>query len=60
MLDHAFAEVDKVYFHIGATNLRSQIAIERLGAKKIGEEAVAYYGEPPKMNFVYEITAPGR
>lgn len=55
MLDHIFQYVDKVHFHVGATNFRSQIAIKRLGAKKIGEETVAYYGEPPKLNFVYEI-----
>lgn len=60
MLDHVFPKVDKVYFHIGATNLRSQIAIERLGAKKVAEETVAYYGETPKLNFVYEITTATR
>lgn len=56
MLAHAFQWVDRVHFQIGATNFRSQIAIERLGAKKIGEELVAYVGEPEKMNFIYEIT----
>jgi N-acetyltransferase len=55
MMDYIFHQVDKVHFHIGATNIRSQIAIERLGARKIGEEEVAYYGEPSKLNFVYEI-----
>jgi N-acetyltransferase len=55
MLDYIFRFVDKVHFHIGATNKRSQIAIERLGARKVGEESVAYYGEPPKLNFVYEV-----
>ena len=53
MLDHAFKFVSKVYFEIGAQNFRSQIAIERLGAKKIGEKQIAYYGEEEKMNFVY-------
>ena len=55
MMDHIFQFVDKVHFQIGATNFRSQVAIQRLGAQKIGEETVAYYGEPPKLNFVYEI-----
>jgi len=55
MLDYAFQFADKVYLHVGATNLRSQIAVSRLGATKIGEETVAYYGEEPKLNFVYEI-----
>lgn len=58
MLDYIFQYVDKVHFHIGATNFRSQIAIKRLGANKIGEETVAYYGEPPKLNFVFELAKP--
>ncbi len=56
MLHHISSFVEKVQFHIGATNFRSQVAIQRLGAKKVGEETVAYYGEAPKHNFVYEIT----
>lgn len=56
MLQYVFTFLDRVRFQIGATNLRSQIAIGRLGAVKVGEETVAYYGEPPKLNFVYEIT----
>jgi len=60
MMDYIFQYVDKVHFHIGATNFRSQIAIKRLGACKIGEEEVAYYGELPKLNFIYEIVKPGK
>lgn len=55
MLDYIFQYVSKVRFHIGATNLRSQVAIGRLGAEKIAEEDVAYFGEAPKLNFIYEI-----
>jgi len=55
MLDYIFRYVDKVYFHVGASNLRSQIAIGRLGAVKVGEEAVAYYGTEPRQNFRYQI-----
>jgi RimJ/RimL family protein N-acetyltransferase len=55
MMDHAFQYVDSVIYHIGALNVRSQKAIERLGAKKIAEMEVAYYGEPSKLNFLYEI-----
>lgn len=55
MLDYAFNFVEKVYFHIGANNFRSQKAIERLGAKKIREINVAYHGEPQKLNFEYSI-----
>lgn len=56
MLDYAFRFVDKVQFHIGSENLRSQIAIGRLGATKVGEQVVTYFGESPKLNFVYVIT----
>lgn len=56
MLNYIFAFVSKVQFHIGAENMRSQIAISRLGAEKIAEQEVAYFGETPKLNFVYEIT----
>ncbi len=55
MLDYIFRFVSRVQFHIGAVNIRSQIAISRLGAEKIGEEDVAYFGEAPKLNFIYEI-----
>ncbi|RDC57289.1 N-acetyltransferase [Pedobacter chinensis] len=55
MLDHAFRFVDQVILHIGATNFRSQKATEKLGALKVGELEVAYYGEPIKWNFVYQI-----
>jgi N-acetyltransferase len=53
MLDYAFQFVDKVYFHVGASNFRSQKAMEKLGAKKIDEIKVAYYGEDEKLNFIY-------
>ena len=56
MLNHAFQFVDHVIFHIGASNIRSQKAIEKLGAKKVREILVEYYGEPEKLNFEYEIT----
>lgn len=53
MIEHAFTFADKVLFHIGANNIRSQTAIQRIGAKKIGEESIAYHGETSNMNFVY-------
>lgn len=56
MLDYIFQYVPKVHFHVGASNLRSQIAIGRLGAEKIGEEEIAYFGESTKLNFIYEVT----
>jgi hypothetical protein len=55
MLDYLFQYVSAVHFHIGAQNIRSQIAISRLGAQKASEQEVAYFGEKPKLNFVYVI-----
>jgi RimJ/RimL family protein N-acetyltransferase len=55
MLDHAFLHADTVHFHIGAVNIRSQKAIEKLGAMKIDEMEVAYYGESSKLNYIYCI-----
>ncbi len=55
MLDYAFQYVDKVLFHIGAFNYRSQKAIEKIGAIKIDEFEVEYYGEDSKLNYIYQI-----
>jgi RimJ/RimL family protein N-acetyltransferase len=56
MLNYIFQFVSKVYFHIGANNVRSQISLGRLGTTKIGEQEVTYFGELPKLNFVYSIS----
>ena len=58
MLDHALHDVRHVIFHVGAQNIRSQIAMSRLGAERIGEIDVAYYGEAPKTNVIFRISAP--
>lgn len=55
LLNYAFQFVDKVYFHVGATNFRSQKAMEKLGAIKIDEQEVAYFGEDSKLNYIYQI-----
>ncbi len=55
MLNHAFQFAEKVIFHIGAENIPSQKSIAKLGAVKIGEQEVQYFGETLKLNFVYEI-----
>lgn len=56
MLDYIFSFVSKVFFHVGVTNIRSQIAVARLGATKIKEEEVIYHGELPRLNNVYLLT----
>jgi len=55
MLDYIFEFVETVIFHVGKSNVRSQKAMEKLGATKVGEEEIAYYGELPKINVIYEI-----
>ncbi len=56
MMGHAFEYVNEVNFHIGAVNIRSQKAITKLGAQKIGEIEMEYYGETSKLNYIYSIT----
>ena len=55
MLDYIFQFVDQVIFHVGKDNIRSVKAMTKLGAENIGEEEVAYFGEPSKMNVVFQI-----
>ena len=55
MMNHAYQFVKKIHFHVGENNKRSQIALERLGGIKIDEQLVEYFGEPAKLNYVYEI-----
>jgi RimJ/RimL family protein N-acetyltransferase len=55
MLDHAFQYVEQVDFHVGASNMRSRKAMEKLGGKLIGETAMSYYGEPVRPNVIYRI-----
>ncbi len=50
MLNHAFQFVEKVIFHIGETNLRSQKAIEKIGARMVEKKIVN-----ETSHFVYEI-----
>ncbi len=55
MIDYAFQFIETINFVIGVNNIRSQKAIEKLGAIKTGEENVAYYGEASQLNFIYTI-----
>jgi len=45
LLDYAFTKVKKVYFHVGATNYRSQKAIAKTGARKNREYLVGLTGK---------------
>ena len=55
MMDYVFQYVDTIYFHIGANNIRSQKAMEKIGGIKIDEFEVEYYGEDSKLNYIYQI-----
>ena len=55
MMDYAFHYVDTIYFHIGAKNIRSQKALEKIGGEKIDEFEVEYFGEESKLNYIYQI-----
>lgn len=54
MMDYAFGFVDKICFHIGAANLRSQKAIAKLGAEKFRELDFDHYGKP-LLHYEYVI-----
>lgn len=56
MMDYAFQFVNTIYFHVGATNFRSQKALEKIGGMKIDEFEVEYFGEEPKLNYIYRIS----
>jgi N-acetyltransferase len=55
LLDYIFTHVQEVHFHVGANNLRSQKAMERLGAEKGKEIEIAYFGEAAQVNIEYVI-----
>jgi RimJ/RimL family protein N-acetyltransferase len=53
MINYAFGFVDKIYFHVGAQNIRSQKAIEKLGALLVKKEVIPFLGKPDKINLIY-------
>lgn len=55
MINHVFEKLENVIFDIGANNIRSQMAISKIGATKISEQEVEYYGEASKLNYIYQI-----
>jgi RimJ/RimL family protein N-acetyltransferase len=55
MINYALEKVNTIHFFVGAENIRSQKAMEKLGAIKLGEVLMPYYGEPDRLNFKYQI-----
>ncbi len=60
MLDHAFKFVDSVVFLIGATNIRSRKAIEKIGAVLTERTEQRTLAGETVEHVVYQITHPGK
>ena len=57
MLTHAFRFFDSIRFNIGATNVRSRRAIEKIGAVLDGEYVPeAINGVPPVLHVIYRLS----
>jgi N-acetyltransferase len=55
LLNHAFKFVESVVFFVGEENVRSQKAMEKIGAIKVGTVTRAYGNHPPARNVKYVI-----
>ena len=55
LLNHAFKFVESVVFFVGEDNVRSQRAMEKVGAIKIGTATRVYGNHPPARNLKYVI-----
>ena len=55
LLNHAFNFVESVVFFVGEDNVRSQKAMEKVGAIKVGMATRAYGNHPPARNLKYVI-----
>jgi N-acetyltransferase len=55
LLNHAFNFVDTVVFFVGEENVRSQKAMEKLGAVKLGTATRRYGHHRPTQNLKYII-----
>ena len=55
LLNHAFKFVENVVFIVGENNIRSQKAMEKLGAIKAGTSTRTYGNRPPEHNVKYVI-----
>jgi N-acetyltransferase len=55
LLNHAFKFVENVVFFVGENNVRSQKAMEKVGAIKVGTVTRNYGNHPPARNVKYVI-----
>ena len=58
MLAHAFKFVESVVFYVGEKNFRSQKAMEKIGASRIGLVERQYGNHLPSLNVRYVIKKP--
>ena len=58
LLNHAFKFVENVVFFVGEDNVRSQKAMEKVGASKVGTATRAYGNRPPARNLKYVMRKP--
>jgi len=57
MLTHALRFFDSIRFNIGATNIRSRRAVEKIGARLDGEYVPeAINGVPPVLHVIYRLS----
>jgi RimJ/RimL family protein N-acetyltransferase len=56
MLDHAFRFVDRVLFVVGENNIRSQKALEKIGAKFLKKAQLPAPDGTMTANVVFLIT----
>jgi len=56
LLDHAFRFVENVVFFVGENNVRSQKAMEKIGATKVGTATRTYGNHPSATNVKYLIS----
>ena len=55
LLAYAFKFVENVVFYVGETNIRSQKAMEKIGAIKLGTATRTCGNHPPHLNVKYVI-----
>ena len=60
MLEHAFRFVDRVVFVVGERNLRSQRALEKIGARNTGRMDSPARDGTPQPHVLFVITRPER
>ena len=56
MLDHAFRFVERVVFVVGENNLRSQKALEKIGARYVGHDDVQMPDGTVRRNVLFSIS----